>query len=80
MEGIVDKEFFGSLASVIKDPITDGIKHLKDLEAKCEGVIANGCGDIPHDVKTIATLVSDLKRSCVLASQVFATMSKAMAQ
>ena len=80
MEGMVEKELFASLAPVIKGPIEDGVKNLKELETTCERVIANGCGEIPHDVKTIATLVSDLKRSCMLANQVFATMSKAIAK
>ena len=77
MESMVEKELFATLAPVIKDPI---VKNLKELETTCERVIANGCGEISHDVKTIATLVSDLKRCCMLASQVFATMSRAMAR
>ena len=78
MESIAEKDLFATLAPVIQDPIQDGVKTLKALEITCERVIANGGGEISHDVKTIATLVSDLKRSCMLANQVFVTMSKAL--
>ena len=78
MESIAEKDLFPTLAPVIQDPIQDGVKTLKALEITCERVIANGGGEISHDVKTIATVVSDLKRSCMLANQVFVTMSKAM--
>ena len=80
MESMAEKDLFAALAPVIQDPIQAGVQTLKALEITCERVIANGCGEISHDVKTIATLVSDLKRSCMLASQVFATMSRAMAR
>ena len=80
MESMTEKDLFAALAPVIQDPIQDGMKTLKALEITCECVIANCCGEISHDVKTIATLVSDLKCSCMLANQVFATMSKAMAK
>ena len=80
MEGIVEKELFPELAPVIKDPIQEGVKTLKQLETICERVIASGGGEIPHDIKSIAVLVADMKRCCMLASQVFATMSKAMAR
>lgn len=80
MESMAEKDLFAALAPVIQDPIQDGVKTLKALEVTCERVIADGCGEITHDVKTIAALVSDLKRSCMLANQVFVTMSKAMAK
>lgn len=80
MESMAEKDLFAALAPVIQDPIQDGVKTLKALEVTCERVIANGGGEISHDVKTIAALVSDLKRSCMLANQVFVTMSKAMAK
>ena len=80
MESMAEKDLFAALAPVIQDPIQDGVKTLKALEITCERVIANGGGEISHDIKTIAILVSDLKRSCMLANQVFVTMSKAMAK
>jgi len=78
MESMAEKDLFAALAPVIQDPIQDGVKNLKALEITCERVIANGGGEIPHDIKTIAALICDLKRSCMLANQVFVTMSKAM--
>ena len=80
MESMAEKDLFAALAPVIHDPIQDGVKTLKALEITCERVIANGGGEISHYVKTIATLVSDLKCSCMLANQVLVTMSKAMAK
>ena len=53
MEGMVEKELFASLAPVIKDPIDDGVKNLKELETTCERVIANCCGEISHDVRQL---------------------------
>jgi hypothetical protein len=77
MEGMLAKDSFALLAPVIKDPVDAGVNALKALETSCEHVIASGGGQISHDVKTIAVYVCDLKRCCMLASQVLATMSKA---
>lgn len=80
LEGLLAKDAFALVAPVIRDPLEAGVQDLTELEATCQGVIAAGGGKIPHDAKTIAVLVSNLKRCCMLAAQVLATMSKASAQ
>ncbi len=62
---------------MIRDQVEAGVDALKELETSCECVIASGGGQIPHDVNTIAVVVSDMKRCWMWASQVLATMSKA---
>jgi len=78
LEALVDKPTFDFVASVLKDPITDGIQELKDLEDRCLKVIADESGKIEDwDVKSVAAKVSNLKRASAYVVQVLATISRA---
>jgi hypothetical protein len=77
LQQLTSKESFGMVASILRNPIVDGLEELRTLQQQCESVLSDGRGRIGHDVKTVTVLLGSLRRSHGLCSQVLATMSKA---
>jgi hypothetical protein len=77
IEITMDMDLFSQLPDCIKNPVTAALAEYRDLDAKCDGILANGKGEVPVSGAALSSKLTASRKAEALARKVLGQLALA---